>query len=166
GVRATLAGWRDQKEVVDIRFDPKVVTYAEIIRAARGVDCARTAYVYSSEQAASAQAAGHDDIAVAEGRTKPAQASDQKHTLRATAIRYVPLTPGQQTKINAALHRGEPIEPWMSPRQREIARTVTGILRRTPDAFKDLDVPDAGTDLAAYRKKLFAVIAEHSSLSS
>lgn len=167
GVRSTRAGWRDQQEVVDIQFDPKVISYADIIRHARGVDCARTAFVYSKEQANAAQAAGHDDIAVAEGRTTPAKASDQKHTLRRDAIRYVPMTPGQQTKINAAIHRGgEPIDIWMSPRQRDIARAVTTILQRSPDAFDGLELPDHGTDLAAYQRELFARIAKHSPLSS
>jgi len=158
GVRTTRSGWRNGEEVVEIRFDSVVVTYEALLRHAKREHCLRTAFASSPEQSRIASGMGHDRIDGSKAMTRPAKPSDQKHTLRRTALRYVPLTPGQQTKINAALHTGTDVRPWMSPRQIRLATAIDAILEHTPDAFRGLDVPDHGTDLSAYQVALTALL--------
>lgn len=127
GVVATRAGWIGGSEVVEVRFDPKVLPRAELERRGRE-GCAERAFPSDSQ------------IRTAE---------DQKYYLGKSALRSVPMTPAQAARIHAALAQGADAERWLSPRQRAAAAMV----RAAPDA----DWPDAiGVPLAEAWEKLRA----------
>ncbi len=109
GVTSTRTGFVKGREVVE-------VTYAG---DARALDAAAAAKGYSAVSG--------------ELRASP---DDDKKQLQGTRYRFVPLTPLQKTRINAAVRDGE---RWLSPRQLELYRRG------------ERDVLDTGDVVEAFR---------------
>ncbi|MEQ9323688.1 MAG: VPGUxxT family thioredoxin-like (seleno)protein, type 2, partial [Polyangiaceae bacterium] len=100
GVVATRAGWLGGREVVEVEFDPSALTEAELREMG--------------------QARGCGDFVAKAGVARPASDSDRKYHLGRTRWRYVPLTPWQASRVNAALGRSQDPMKWVSPRQRDL----------------------------------------------
>lgn len=93
-VISTDAGWVNGEEVVQVQFDPREVSRANL-----------DAY---------AQAEGFNPISIGgfELDKKP------QFYLRKNAARHLPLTPAQRTRINLAVPYCEPLADLLSPQQR------------------------------------------------
>mmetsp|Transcript_43320 Transcript_43320/g.135666 ORF Transcript_43320/g.135666 Transcript_43320/m.135666 type:complete len:366 (-) Transcript_43320:248-1345(-) len=124
GVVATQAGWYDGNEVVKVTFDPRRVRYADLIKHGAANSAADIVYFLDDAQMEVAQRC-------AAGRARrfhgPIRAdSDPKHALRATPLRFVPMTSLQATLANGmvARNRYNEVATLLSPRQREILRSV------------------------------------------
>ena len=118
GVVSTEAGWLEGREVVQVHFDPKVTSYAELLRRARAGRCAEAVFVREPARLEAARAAWGDRARSSAKRPRAARDSDQKRYLRATPLAKLDLTPLQQTRVNAALANGQDPLRWLSPRQR------------------------------------------------
>ncbi len=118
GVVATEAAFIDGQEAVRVTYDPKEVTWAQLVKTAEGFDCARHIYA-PSEALARETKAGHPVTVFSERNYRRAPDSDQKHALRNRALRDLGLTPMQATKLNAAAAKGDnaSARTWLSPRQ-------------------------------------------------
>jgi hypothetical protein len=93
GVLETRAGFAGGKEVVEVRYDPRLVTRGALDAAAQGCGAP-----------------------VAGAGFKPS-VDDDKYQLRGARWQAVFLTPGQRTKVNARVGRGQPLAEVLSPRQ-------------------------------------------------
>lgn len=107
GVVATKAGWIGKVEVVEVSFDPKVISREELEKRGRG-GCVTEAFEPGSA------------IRLVE---------DQKYYLTQTVLRHVPMTAAQAARVHATTVTGE-AEQWLSPAQRAAAALV----RAAPDA--------------------------------
>lgn len=125
-VRRTEAGWIEGHEVVQVVYDGTKTTWPQLLRAARNLGCAQNAYPPAKEKPSNAAASSMSSFQ--ESGYRRASASDQKHVLRASPLKNLALTAVQQTKINAALAKGDftTALSWLSPRQRA---THTSIMR-------------------------------------
>ncbi len=127
---ATRPGWIKKTEVVRVRFDPKVVSYAELVKHAAKRSCARPVVTRNGAQQDIAskivgKIARRDDTAIR-------WVKDDKYYLSRTLLRHLPLTRIQATRINAALKGGGRVKDgvrWLSPRQRDMLAFV----QRHPD---------------------------------
>ena len=94
-------------------------------------------------------AGDHRPAALSSGRFSPSP-SDDLHALGRSPLRALPLARLQATRINAALARGAPIDPWLSPRQRGLADRVRAVKDRSlPDHRHEADLRRAQAELRA-----------------
>ncbi len=157
GVVTARAAWKGGLEVVELGFDPQVVSYADLVRLADGMDCATAVLAHDEEQLRIATERVGDRATMLQGRTRPI-ANDDAHQfrhLRATPLFHLPLTEAQASKVNAALYADRDPALWLSPRQRAYLER----LRAAYDAghaedLADLIVPDDPAALAAYQDAL------------
>ncbi len=154
GVLATRAGWRDKLEVVRLEFDPKVVDYRKLLDTAQSFECASKVFALSDEQLSLARdLVGADAVRVADPM-REAKDSDQLYYLRNSNLRHLPLTPFQATKVNGALGLKQPVEPWLSPRQRKLLETIESLPDATAAKLDPLMFPEDEDELGSYARKL------------
>ena len=85
--------------------------------------------------------------------------TDQKFYLGRSTLRFLPLTPLQATRVNAALGGGGDPARWLSPRQRALVSEIDTAFRREPGRFARLERPASITALPAYERDLRAALA-------
>jgi len=134
GVVATKSGWLARREVVVVEFDPQVLDYGDLVRKAEKVNCIAPVFTRDDEQHATAvrrvgaKAVRNDDPV----RTD----EDTKYYLKRSALRFVPMTGLQASRINGHLGvtRGdkglESAIALLSPRQ----RALFSCIREHPEA--------------------------------
>ncbi len=122
GVLASRAGWLEGIVVVELIFDPSVVSYGELLRAAP--TCSDAVFTHSDEQQRAARAVFGDDARLARGFAEIAKDSDQKRALRGTSYAIATLTPRQAVRVNSAVAAGRSPNSLLSPRQRADASGV------------------------------------------
>lgn len=154
----TRSGWLDRLEVVEVRFDPTVVSYEQLLTTAIREDCATRVYAHTAAQLAHAKAAVGDRAVMLATPATDAQPSDQLFALGRSPHRFLPLTPMQATKVNADLRLDRDAERWLSPRQRDLLRRIERALERDADALKPLARPQQVDKLIAYQVQLIAAI--------
>lgn len=153
GVVTTRAAWLDGHEVVDLTYDPSVVDLKQLVGEADRLACADRVYVPGAELGAARGTLG--ERVRERGETpRDANASDQKFSLRRSAHRYLPLTPAQASKVNAALRLGGDAATWLSPRQRALLARIEARLAKDADALSGLTPPETLDDLPAYDARL------------
>jgi Thioredoxin-like len=133
GVVRTTAGWLDGREVVEVEFDAATLSEAELQELSQERGC--------GEFVAKAAPA------------RPATADNRKYHLERSRWRFVPLTPLQASRVNAALGRGGDPLRWVSPRQREMYGRVA---QASNGALNGLARPDNLRELASYQHDLLA----------
>ncbi|MCB9898462.1 MAG: thioredoxin family protein [Planctomycetes bacterium] len=154
GVVATRPGFLDGREVVEVFSLPDVLDDDALFAAARAEHCTRGVFVPEAGRLAAArQALG--DIAVHDAtRARDAESSDALHSLAASPLRWLPLTPLQAVRVNAALAHDEDVLPWLSSRQRGQRELIDEALRHDPSALDGLQRPATTTGLAEYERRL------------
>lgn len=153
GVVSATAAWVDGLEVVDVRYRPERLTYARLLDAAREVQCASKVFTTNGEQAAACKERGLACAALT-GAPRSAEESDHLHDLRSSPLRYLPLTPLQALRVNAALGNGTQPEIWLAPSQVELASSVSAVAREDADRLEGLERPDEVAALAGYEQRL------------
>jgi hypothetical protein len=115
GVLSTTAGWIGKVEVVEVEFDPRRVAYADLLAHAVDRDCALRVFPRSDAQLELARAKVGDAAERTDAKLRLVE--DQKYYLGRTALRFVPMTRVQATRISADL---ENAANYLSPRQQRI----------------------------------------------
>lgn len=118
GVLSSRAGWQNGREVVEVQFDGKRVSYRELVASAREHGCADHVFAHGAEQQTIAAEFFGDAVTQSSEPASPAKQSDQKYFLRKSKLRSLELTPLQALRVNAALQRGDDPLVWLSPSQR------------------------------------------------
>ena len=127
GVLATEPGFLDGHEVVSVTYDPTVLPYTKLVSIAQQQKCATRVYTRSDDQQTTAKkfvgalAQRHD------GDVRP---DDQpKYQLSRSPLRYLPMTPMQQARVNAAYGRRQNFQAYLSPRQLQLLSKIQGTPR-------------------------------------
>ena len=154
GVYTTRSGWRNNLEVVQVRFSPDLVSYKELLTRARQLKCATKVFTHNARQLEIAtQMVGSDAIPVS-GKMRDAKPSDQKYYLTKTDWRHLPLTAIQATKLNALAKNRQSTEEILSPRQRSLLKQIAQTNKLNPTALKQFQFPDNEEQLSDYRARL------------
>ena len=159
GVRRTRAAWLEGHEVVEVEFEPAALPLDQLAARAQALGCADRAYASIAAQLAPLRARFGERAALAPEAPRPAQASDQLHHLGRSPLRYLPLTPLQARRVNAALAAGDDPRPLLAPRQRALEPRVVAALDASVEALAQLARPDAMDGLPAYSRALEAALA-------
>lgn len=121
GVLWTEPGFLGGVEVVEVEFDPRVLRFETLLEKAAQRKCASRVFARSKEQGRVVASQG---IAVTETDESIRRDKEPKYYLSRHELRFVPMTALQQLRVNAALGTGDDPQPFLSPRQRELARFV------------------------------------------
>ena len=156
GVRVTSAGWIGRKEVVNVEFNPKQVSYEKLLKTARSLQCATTVFAHGNKQLAIAKKlASGDAVMIPPANQRRGVAyTEQKYHLRRTHLRYLPLTPIQLARVNSAVFANKDYRAYLSPKQVEWEKQIRAALQKDASVFKDLTAPDLSRDFPAYTRKL------------
>ena len=125
GVVSTRTGWRDGREVVEVRYDPRRLGLEALLTAGRR--CADQVFVPASQLSLARKVFGGR---VAAGVTHRPSPKDDLYQLQHSRFARVPLTALQAQRVNADLGRRRDPRRWLSPRQEEVARSIAANPRR------------------------------------
>ncbi|MCB0563672.1 MAG: thioredoxin family protein [Phaeodactylibacter sp.] len=122
GVVATEAGFMDGHEVVQVAYNPKAISFEEVVKASRQAQCADRVYAHNESQKVAAAAL------LGQGKTGAATSfhpdREPKYYLSKTHYRFVPMFPLQAARANALIGQGMSPEGVLSPRQVELANQM------------------------------------------
>lgn len=163
GVLRTQAGWIGNKEVVRVVYNPKVVGYSKLLKAARKLECASTVFTHDASQMKIAKAiVGNEAVPLPDksNQRRVRYTEEKYHLRRQPELRYLPLTQMQLAKINSAVITGEEYRGLLSPRQLELQKQVAAVLKVDQKRLAALTVPDDPTKLKQYSEKLTKLLAK------
>jgi hypothetical protein len=119
GLLSSRTGHLGGREVVELRFDPSMVQYVDILREARERGCTDGVFAHGNQQLVLAREVFGPQARLAEGRAAEASGRNQKFHLKRSGVRSLDgLTPAQATRVNHAVWAKKAPDPWISPRQR------------------------------------------------
>lgn len=114
----------DGTEVVKLQFDPKQISYVELLRAAKSHDCARKVFALDDAQYVEAREAVTDDALRGQGDRFRVD-KEPKYYLRHSAYRHVPMTELQAMRVNAHLGKQQAMpDGLLSPHQEQLLERV------------------------------------------
>ncbi len=148
GVLSTRPGFIGGKEVVEVEFDPSLLSYGKLVEEARAQKCATTVFSETAQQLAIAKSIVGSDAVRRGGPIRPDK--EPKYYLSKTSLRFLPLTILQKTRINSLLGKGKDPLQVLSPRQIRMFESI----KRHPDAgwknlISDETIEQSWIDVAA-----------------
>lgn len=154
---ATRAAWLGKEEVVEVLFDPAVTPYEKVLAESQCVEKPATVFAHDEAQLAAARklvGARARPRGSAEAQARDAKRSDRKYYLRQSSYHYLPLTPLQELRINAALGKKEDPQALLSPAQRRLHARIHAARQRAKGKAWDLQPARSGEAWAAYLREL------------
>lgn len=125
GVVSTHPGWIGRVEVVEIEYDPTVVSYARLLAHAQKRDCAIKVFTRTDAQQKAAAAVIGERAVRSDQRLRGVK--DNKYYASRSALKYLPMTRAQAARVNAKVGDAR---KWLSPRQLELLARM----EKKPDA--------------------------------
>jgi hypothetical protein len=119
GVVATEAGFMGGKEVVQVEYNPAVISYEKLLKSAEKSNCAGHVFTENAEQQQIAiEVVGKPSVSAKENyRTDKAP----KYYLSLSHWKYLPMTELQAARANSLVGNGQLPTEVLSPRQLEVA---------------------------------------------
>jgi len=122
GVISTKPGFMGGHEVVELEFNPKIISFEDLVKKGKSNNVASHIFTVNSGQSAVAK-----DI-VGEGSVSPRSSfradSRPKYYLSGTLYSYVPMTNLQIARVNASLGSLRSPDSFLSPRQLELYKYI------------------------------------------
>jgi len=122
GVTATKPGFMGGREVVQVDYNPAVISYDDLAEKAKNARC--NSHVYTndlSEKAIAKKVVGEGSIS---NESKFRLDKDVKYYLSKTHYQFVPMTELQAAKVNSQIGRGKSFTNYLSPRQINLANKI------------------------------------------
>ncbi len=118
GLLSSRVGGLGGREVVELRFDPTRVSYADLLRQAKRLGCADAVFAHGDDQLRIAREVWGPTASRARGFATDASERNQKYQLkRFRQLARLELTPAQATRLNHAVWARRPWNEILSPRQ-------------------------------------------------
>ena len=168
GVRAMRIGMIGRKEVVEVDFDPKVVSFEDLAKVAKE-SCGKDVGVFARTDAQAATAA---TLGMASKASSDAVKTDKIWQKRGLMVQhpeiwFLPLTEYQSVKLGSLSVRrgnGEALESLLSPTQKALRDRLVKVSPRGQEMMrillKDLGAPDRSfVGVIAWQTKLEQYIA-------
>ena len=122
GVISTKPGFMGGYEVVELEFNPKIISFEDLVKKGKSNNVASHIFTVNSGQSAVAK-----DI-VGEGSVSPRSSfradSRPKYYLSGTLYSYVPMTNLQIARVNASIGSLRSPDSFLSPRQLELYKYI------------------------------------------
>jgi thioredoxin-related protein len=122
GIVSTEAGFMGGHEVVTVEYNPRLLSFENLVAAGSRVKCADGVFTADvQEQSKVEKILGKGKVKVpASYRRDP----ETKYYLHKSHFRYLPMTELQATRANSLLATGKSPEEVLSPRQIELAHQI------------------------------------------
>jgi len=122
GVVETQAGWMDGKEVVEVKYNPVLISYEDLLGKANQSSCANHVFTEDSDQDVKAkELVGKGSVSK---KSKFRLDKDPKYYLSKSIYRFVPMTQLQAAKVNANIGKHQSPDEFLSPRQIKLLKTI------------------------------------------
>ncbi len=141
GVISTNPGFMKGHEVVEVQYNPDLISYNDLLNRARHGQVADHVFVNDGNQKNVAEkVVGKSSVSdITDFRPD----SDPKHYLSQTIYKYIPMTSLQASRVNAAIGSDASPDNYLSPRQLELLKYVKNHPEIKWQSTVDLDFPDA-----------------------
>ena len=160
----TRSAWHQGHEVVEVRFDPKVISYDKLLKTAMAQKCATHVFTTTDAQLDIARKSHGDKAQPLGSKARSASADNQLYYLRQKRnqlLAALPLTPIQARRVNGALYLGKDPKAYLSPRQIALHGALKAKVKADPAAAKALGKlkrPEDIDALADYSVRLNALL--------
>ncbi|MEZ5043877.1 MAG: VPGUxxT family thioredoxin-like (seleno)protein, type 2 [Saprospiraceae bacterium] len=141
GVVETQPGFMNGHEVVQVQFDPSVISYTTLVAAAQKSQCASQVYAANKEQSALAQKLVGKDNTAPMGKFR--LDNEPKYYLSKTLYKYIPMTAIQATKANSLIGQQQSPDEVLSPRQLQMLNYIKQNLSKPWKEVIGLDLEQA-----------------------
>jgi thioredoxin-related protein len=122
GVVATEAGFMAGREVVTVEYNPRLLSFENLIESGSKVKCADGVFTADAQEQAKVEKV------LGKGKVKNPSTyrpdPESKYYLYQSHYRYLPMTELQAARANSLLAGGKSPEEVLSPRQIELARQI------------------------------------------
>jgi hypothetical protein len=122
GVIATKPGYLQGHEVVDVWYDPARITFSRLVSQAQQMKCAGTIYARSDRQEKVGKAMKGVSFVRTDEKSRPDK--EPKYYLSKSLYRFVPMTPTQASRVNAAIHSSRDPDAILSPSQLKLLASI------------------------------------------
>ncbi len=124
GVLSTEAGFMHGKEVVKVEYDANRVSLPAIVNEAGKANCADA--VYAEDDYDLSQVKKETDVNNVKKPGNYRRDGEVKYYLSKSVYKYIPMSPLQQAKVNAALGSNQNPDQYLSPRQLAVGKYISG----------------------------------------
>ncbi|MFN7119513.1 MAG: VPGUxxT family thioredoxin-like (seleno)protein, type 2 [Saprospiraceae bacterium] len=122
GVMATEPGFMNGREVVQVKFNPNIISFEKLVKAGSQVKCADQVFTNDNQQKTVAEKLlGKNAVA---GVNNFRLDNERKYYLSKTIYRFVPMTPLQAARANALVGKGKSPDAVLSPKQVQLAKYI------------------------------------------
>lgn len=122
GVLTTMPGFLGGREVVEVTYDPSLIPYSKLLNIANQQKCATKVFTRNNQQQATAHKLVGERAERNDGAIRPDR--EPKYQLIRSPLKYLPMTPMQQTKVNAAYGQRKDYTVFLSPRQKSLLQRI------------------------------------------
>ncbi|MFQ5748726.1 MAG: VPGUxxT family thioredoxin-like (seleno)protein, type 2 [Planctomycetota bacterium] len=160
GVLSTRPGLLQDREVVEVVFDPARLPFAELVKKASELDCADAVFASSEKEESAARIGGAKKIVRTDAAPREVKAGDHHYYLGQSPLKFLPLTRLQVLRVNRELGtEGDP-GVWLSPRQEKLAAALRKAWDLRPVLFQEWQPAGTVFELPAVEQKLRAALTE------
>lgn len=122
GVVETQAGFMNGREVVQVKYDPTILTFNDLLSSAKDASCADQVFTDDAGHAQTAQKVlGKNNL---DSPNKFRQDREPKYYLGKTVYRFIPMTQLQAVKVNSLIGQGKVPNELLSPRQITLLKQI------------------------------------------
>jgi hypothetical protein len=122
GVVATEPGFMNGREVVQVKFNPNIISFEKLVKAGNQVKCADQVFTNDPNQKSAAEKVlGKNAVA---NTSNFRLDNDRKYYLSKTIYRFVPMTSLQAARANALVGKGKSPDEILSPKQVEFVKFI------------------------------------------
>ncbi len=134
GVVETQPGFMNGREVVQVAYDPSLLSYEHLVGEAQKVQCASQVFVDDHAQKEKATAVVGKSKVQSSGKFR--MDSEPKYYMSKTIYKYLPMTAIQATKANSLIGQGKAPDEVLSPRQIALMKYIRQNLdQKWPEAI-------------------------------
>jgi len=122
GVLETQPGFMNGSEVVEVKYNPVLISYEELVNEAKQASCASHVFTENNEQTETAKKVVGKNGASKKSRFRMDR--EPKYYLSKSVYRFIPMTQFQATKVNVKIGNQQSPDEYLSPRQLELLNFI------------------------------------------
>lgn len=137
---ATFSGWKGETEIVQLEYDPRIISYSQLCERAHELGACSIAFPAGEEELVAAREVFGENARSSDAAVR--RVDDTKYYLLEDPVRFVPMTQRQATRLNA-MDPPRDYASILSPRQLEQLERVRATDGAGFESALDLDIFDA-----------------------